>query len=46
MGDLLALWSSAEMLEIAVNQGNAAKRLGAAAGTPVVCRLKPVKREA
>jgi S-adenosylmethionine hydrolase len=37
-GTLVALISSTGMLEIAVNQGNAARRLGAAVGTPVTVR--------
>lgn len=39
-GTLLALISSSGMLEIALNQGNAADRLGAAFGTPVGISLR------
>jgi S-adenosyl-L-methionine hydrolase (adenosine-forming) len=38
-GTLLALTSSTGYVEIALAQGNAARRLGAAAGTPVIVRL-------
>jgi S-adenosylmethionine hydrolase len=38
-GTLVALVSSAAMFEVAVVEGNAARRLGAAAGTPVRIEL-------
>jgi hypothetical protein len=38
-GNILALVNSARHLEIAVNQGNAAKRLGVEVGEPVVLRF-------
>jgi len=39
-GTLVALISSSDLLEIAVNQGNAAQRLAAAVGTPVRVLLR------
>jgi S-adenosylmethionine hydrolase len=40
-GDSLALINSAGMLEIAVNQGHAARQLGLAPGMPVRVRWTP-----
>jgi S-adenosylmethionine hydrolase len=40
-GTLLALVSSSEWLEVAVNQGNAARQLNAAVGTPVTIEYEP-----
>jgi hypothetical protein len=42
-GDVVALVSSARLLEIAVNQGNAARRLHAQVGTPVIVTSTPEK---
>jgi len=39
-GELLAIGSSWETLEIAVNRGNAAQLLGAERGTPIIARSR------
>lgn len=41
-GSLLALWGSDGRLEVSVNQGNAAERLGAGPGTPVTVRRQVI----